>query len=61
MVVAERSVHFFLGKLEQAVIQYSMHILSLVTDKRSLGAHLKQNVEFKINGNTFEVYDTTHE
>ena len=25
--------HFFLGKLEQAVNQYFMHILSLVTDK----------------------------
>ena len=31
----ERSVHltnFFLGKLEQAVNQYFVHILSLVTD-----------------------------
>ena len=36
MVMAERSVHlttlFFLGRLEQAVNQYFMHILSLVTD-----------------------------
>ena len=36
MVMAGRSVHlkphFFLGKLEQAVIQYFVHILSLVTD-----------------------------
>ena len=36
MVMAGRSVHlstlFFLGKLEQAVNQYIMHILSLVTD-----------------------------
>ena len=35
MVMARRSVqltHFFLGKLEQAVNQYSLHILSLVTD-----------------------------
>ena len=37
MVMAGQSVHlatlFFLDKLEHAVIQYSMHILSLVTDK----------------------------
>ena len=36
MVMAGRSVHlkphFFLGKLEQAVKQYFVHILSLVTD-----------------------------
>ena len=36
MVMAGRSVHlttlFFLGKLEQAVNQYFVHILSLVTD-----------------------------
>ena len=38
MVMAVRSVHiqvttlFFLGKLEQAVNQYFMHILSFVTD-----------------------------
>ena len=35
MVIAGRSVHLttlFLGKLEQAVNQYFMHILSLVTD-----------------------------
>ena len=36
MVIAGRSVHlttlFFLGKLEQAVNQYFVHILSLVTD-----------------------------
>ena len=36
MVMAGRSVHlttfFFLGKLEQAVHQYFMHIFSLVTD-----------------------------
>ena len=35
MVMAGRSVHltaFFLGKLEQAVSQYFVHILSLVTD-----------------------------
>ena len=25
-------LHFFLGKLEQAVNQYSVHILSLITD-----------------------------
>ena len=35
-VMAGRSVHlttlFFLGKLEQAVNQYFVHILSLVTD-----------------------------
>ena len=33
--IAGRSVHlthFFLGKLEQAVNQYFVHILSLVTD-----------------------------
>ena len=36
MVMAGRSVHLtslFLGKLEQAVYQYFVHILSLVTDK----------------------------
>ena len=36
MVIAGRSVHLttlFLGKLEQAVNQYFVHILSLVTDK----------------------------
>ena len=35
MVMAGRSVHLttlFLGKLEQAVNQYFVHILSLVTD-----------------------------
>ena len=35
MVMVGRSVHlttFFLGKLEQAVNQYFVHILSLVTD-----------------------------
>ena len=35
MVMAGRTVHptrLFLGKLEQAVNQYFMHILSLVTD-----------------------------
>ena len=36
MVMAGRSVHlttlFFLGKLEQAVNQYFVHILSLVTN-----------------------------
>ena len=35
MVMAGRSVHltaFFLGKLEQAVNQYFLHILLLVTD-----------------------------
>ena len=36
MVMAGRSVHlttlFYLGKLEQAVNQYFVHILSLVTD-----------------------------
>ena len=36
MVMAGQSVHltahFFLGKLEQAVNQYFMHILPLVTD-----------------------------
>ena len=36
MVMAGRSVHlttfFFLGKLEQAINQYYVHILSLVTD-----------------------------
>ena len=36
MVIAERSVHlttlFFLGKLEQAVNQFFVHILLLVTD-----------------------------
>ena len=35
VVIAGRSVHlthFFLGKLEQAVNQYFVHILSLVTD-----------------------------
>ena len=36
MVIAGRSVHlttlFFLGKLEQAVNKYFVHILSLVTD-----------------------------
>ena len=36
MVIVGRSVHltphFFLGKLEQAVNQYFVHILSLVTD-----------------------------
>ena len=26
--------HFFLGKLEQAINQYFVHILSLVTDKK---------------------------
>ena len=35
-VIAGRSVHlttlFFLGKLEQAVNQYFVHILSLITD-----------------------------
>ena len=36
-VIAGRSVHlshFFLGKLEQAVNQYFVHILSLVTDNK---------------------------
>ena len=35
MVMAGRSIHLatlFLGKLEQAVNQYYVHILSLVTD-----------------------------
>ena len=35
MVIAERSVHLttlFLGRLGQAVNQYFVHILSLVTD-----------------------------
>ena len=36
MVISGRSVHlttiFFLGKLEQAVNQYFVHILSIVTD-----------------------------
>ena len=36
MVMSRRSVHlttlFLLGKLEQAVNQYFVHILSLVTD-----------------------------
>ena len=35
MVIAGRSVHLttlFLGKLEKAVNQYFVHILSLVTD-----------------------------
>ena len=39
MVMAGRSVHLtilFLGKLEQAVNQYFVHILSLVTDKTLL-------------------------
>ena len=39
MVMAGRSVHrttlFFLGKLEQAVNQYIVHILSLVKDNNS--------------------------
>ena len=38
MVMAGRSVHLttlFLGKLEQAVNQYFVHILSLVTDNNS--------------------------
>ena len=32
IVMAGRSVHLNQGKLEQAAIQYSVHILSLVTD-----------------------------
>ena len=38
MVMAGRSVHLttlFLGKFEQAVNQYFLHILSLVTDNNS--------------------------
>ena len=38
MVMAGRSdrlPHFFLGKLEQAVNQYFVHILKLVTDNDS--------------------------
>ena len=37
MVMAGRSVHLttlFLGKLEQAVNQYFVHLLSLVTDQQ---------------------------
>ena len=39
MVIAARSVHlphFFLGKLEEAVNQYFVHILSLVTDNNDV-------------------------
>ena len=39
MIMSGRSVHlphFFLGKLEQAVIQYFVHILSLKTDNDPL-------------------------
>ena len=38
MVMAGRSIHLptlFLGKLEQAVNQYFVHILSLVTDNNT--------------------------
>ena len=73
MVMAGRSVHlitfFFLGKLEQAVNQYFVHILLLVTDNKiSKGAkirnrysqvpHLTQDINEK---DTNSQLDTTNE
>ena len=53
MVIAGRSVHqmirFFLGKLEQAVNQYFVHMLSLVNNNNPTREENDRRINFIIN------------
>ena len=44
-IVSAHVPHFFLGKLEQAVNQYFVHILSLVTDTNPSGMNQQKGGE----------------
>ena len=47
--------HFFLGKVEQAVIQYVVHILSLITDSDPLFS--EKNWQLHINTYILEDFE----